>query len=231
MMYIIDSANLEQIRECVEYYPVAGVTTNPTIISREKTDFISLIKSIREIIGPDRMLHIQATSHNAEGIIKEAVSLQGIVGGDFYIKIPVNPEGLKATMALKKMGIKVTETAIFTQQQAMLAAIAGADFVAPYVNRLDNIVSDGVHVVGEIVDMFKVHGIKTKVLAASFKTVEQIHKIAMVGAHAVTINADLFQTLTYHPLTQYAIDDFIADWESCYGKVDILQIIENQKNK
>ncbi len=231
MMYIIDSANLEQIRECVEYYPVAGVTTNPTIISREKTDFISLIKSIREIIGPDRMLHIQATSQEAEGIIKEAVSLQGIVGGDFYIKIPVNPEGLKATMALKKMGIKVTETAIFTQQQAMLAAIAGADFVAPYVNRLDNIVSDGVHVVGEIVDMFKSHGIKTKVLAASFKTVEQIHKIAMVGAHAVTISADLFQTLTYHPLTQYAIDDFIADWESCYGKVDILQIIENQKNK
>ena len=79
--------------------------------------------------------------------------------------------------------------------------------------------------------MFKIHDIKTKVLAASFKTVEQIHKIAMVGAQAVTISADLFQTLTYHPLTQYAIDDFIADWESCYGKVDILQIIENQKNK
>jgi fructose-6-phosphate aldolase 2 len=229
MMYIIDSANLDKIRECVEFYPVAGVTTNPTIISREKTDFISLIKSIREIIGPDRMLHIQATSHDAEGIIKEAVALQGIVGGDFYIKIPVNPEGLKATMALKKMGIKVTETAIFTQQQAMLSAIAGADFVAPYVNRLDNIVSDGVHVVGEIVDMFKVHDIKTKVLAASFKTVEQIHKIAMVGAQAVTISTDLFQTLTYHPLTQYAIDDFIADWESVYGKVNILQIIEGQK--
>ena len=214
MMYIIDSANLDQIRECVEFYPVAGVTTNPTIISREKTDFISLIKSIREIIGPDRMLHIQATSHDAAGIIKEAVSLQGIVGGDFYIKIPVNAEGLKATMALKKMGIKVTETAIFTQQQAMLSAIAGADFVAPYVNRLDNIVSDGVHVVGEIVDMFKIHDIKTKVLAASFKTVEQIHKIAMSGAQAVTISADLFRTLIYHPLTQYAIDDFMADWES-----------------
>ncbi len=230
MMYIIDSANLEHIRECVEFYPVAGVTTNPTIISREKTDFISLIKSIREIIGPDRMLHIQATSHDAEGIIKEAVALQGIVGGDFYIKIPVNPEGLKATMALKKMGIKVTETAIFTQQQAMLAAKAGADFVAPYVNRLDNIVSDGVHVVGEIVDMFKMHDIKTKVLAASFKTVEQIHKIAMVGAQAVTISTDLFHTLTYHPLTQYAIDDFIADWEACYGKVNILQIIDGQKD-
>ena len=229
MMYIIDSANLEKIRECVEFYPVAGVTTNPTIISREKTDFISLIKSIREIIGPDRMFHIQTTALDAENIIKEAVALQEIVGGDFYIKIPICPEGLKATMALKKQGIKVTETAIFTQQQAMLAAIAGADFVAPYVNRLDNIVSDGVHVVGEIVEMFKQHNINSKVLAASFKTVEQVHKIAMVGGHAVTINTDLFQTLTYHPLTQYAIDDFIVDWESCYGKTDIMGLIEQSK--
>jgi len=231
MMYIIDSANLEKIRECVEFYPVAGVTTNPTIISREKTDFITLIKKIREIIGPDRMLHIQATALDAEGIVKEAVTLQGIVGGDFYIKIPISPEGLKATMALRKMGIKVTETAIFTQQQALLSALAGADFVAPYVNRLDNIVSDGVHVVGEIVDMFKIHDIKTKVLAASFKTVEQVHKIAMSGAHAVTISTDLFSTLTYHPLTQYAIDDFIADWESCYGKVDIMGLIEQSKQQ
>ena len=229
MMYIIDSANLEKIRECVEFYPVAGVTTNPTIISREKTDFITLIKSIREIIGPDRMFHIQTTALDAAQIVKEAVALKEIVGGDFYIKIPVGPEGLKATMALKKMGIKVTETAIFTQQQAMLAAIAGADFVAPYVNRLDNIVSDGVHVVGEIVEMFKQHNINSKVLAASFKTVEQVHKIAMVGGHAVTINTDLFQTLTYHPLTQYAIDDFIVDWESCYGKVDIMTLIEQSK--
>lgn len=229
MMYIIDSANLEKIRECVEFYPVAGVTTNPTIISREKTDFITLIKSIREIIGPDRMFHIQTTALDAENIVKEAVALQETVGGDFYIKIPICPEGLKATMALKKMGIKVTETAIFTQQQAMLAAIAGADFVAPYVNRLDNIVSDGVHVVGEIVEMFKQHNINSKVLAASFKTVEQVHKIAMVGGHAVTINTDLFQTLTYHPLTQYAIDDFIVDWESCYGKVDIMSLINKSK--
>jgi len=230
MMYIIDSANLEKIRECVEFYPVDGVTTNPTIISREHTGFIPLIKGIREIIGLDKMLHIQATSSDAEGIIKEAIALNEIVRGNFYIKIPISPEGLKATMALKKMGIKVTETAIFTQQQAMIAAKAGADFVAPYVNRLDNIVSDGVHVVGEISEMFKRHNIETKVLAASFKTVEQIHKIAMVGADAVTINADLFPTLTYHPLTQYAIDDFMADWDACYGKVTVLDLC-NQENK
>ena len=108
-------------------------------------------------------------------------------------------------------------TAIFTQQQALLAANAGADFVAPYINRLDNIVSDGVHVVEEIVNMFKMYDIKTKILAASFKNVEQVHKVAMTGAGAVTVNPDIFDMLIYHPLTYYAIDDFCKDWETVYG--------------
>lgn len=228
MMYIIDTANLDQIRKCVEFYPIAGVTTNPTIISRENTDFVKLIKDIRDIIGPDLMLHVQVTASKADDIVKEALLLKEAVGGNFYVKIPISQEGLKATSILHKMGIKVTETAIFTQQQALIAALAGADFVAPYVNRLDNIVSDGVQVVSEIVDMFKAHDIKTKVLAASFKTVEQIHKIAMSGCHSVTINPELFETLTYHPMTQYAIDDFNADWESVYGRKSISQIFEGK---
>ncbi len=229
MLYIIDSAHIEEIRRCVEYYPVDGVTTNPTIISKEKSDFVELVKTIRSIIGPDRMLHIQTTAAQCDDIVKEAVALQELVGGDFYIKIPVSPEGLKATRILSQKGIKVTETAIFTQQQAMIAAKAGASFVAPYVNRLDNIVSDGVHVVGEIVDMFREHNIHScKVLAASFKTVEQIHKIALVGTHAVTLQPSLFEQLVYHPLTLYAIDDFEKDWESVYGNKTILQLIQEK---
>ena len=228
MMYIIDTANLEDIKRCVEFYPVAGVTTNPTIISKENTDFLKLIKEIREIIGPDMMLHVQVTAAKCDDIVKEALLLKEAVGGNFYVKIPISPEGLKATSILHKMGIKVTETAIFTQQQALIAALAGADFVAPYVNRLDNIVSDGVQVVDEIVQLFKKHDIKTKVLAASFKTVEQIHKIAMTGCQSVTINPALFETLTYHPMTQYAIDDFNADWESIYGKESIAEICEGK---
>ena len=94
---------------------------------------------------------------------------------------------------------------------------SGADFVAPYINRLDNIVSDGVHVVSEIVDMFNMHKINTKILAASFKNVEQVHKVAMTGADAVTVNPDIFDMLIYHPLTYYAIDDFSKDWEMVYG--------------
>lgn len=226
MLYIIDSAHIDEIKHCVDYYPIDGVTTNPTIISREKSDFVSLVREIRHIIGPDRMLHIQTTASVCDDIVKEAEALQELVGGDFYIKIPISPEGLKATRILSQKGIKVTETAIFTQQQAMIAAKAGASFVAPYVNRLDNIVSDGVHVVGEIVDMFREHNINNcKVLAASFKTVEQIHKIALVGAHSVTLQPSLYEQLVYHPLTLYAIDDFEKDWEGVYGKKTILELI------
>lgn len=225
MMYIIDSADTKKIKRCVDFYPVAGVTTNPTIISKENADFLNLIKTIRDIIGSEKMFHIQTTSDNAENIIKEAIALKEIVGDNFYIKIPISAEGLKAIMLLKKMNINITATAIFTPQQAMLAAEAGADFVAPYVNRLDNIVSDGVHVVEEIVKMFRAQNIPCKVLAASFKTVEQIHKIALVGGDSVTISPELFELLTYHPMTQYAIDDFNVDWESIYGKNSILDLL------
>lgn len=230
MYYIIDSANTDEIRRCAEFYPLDGVTTNPTIISREHNgDFVTLIKTIREIIGPDRMFHIQTTASTAEGIVKEAHALREVVGGDFYIKIPVSPEGLKATMRLKKEGIKVTVTAIFTQQQALIAACAGADFVAPYVNRLDNIVSDGVLVVSEIVELFKKHNINSKVLAASFKSVEQVHKTVMSGAQAITLAPKLFENLIYHPLTLNAISDFNRDWESVYGERDILGLINGEQ--
>ena len=228
MLYILDTANIEEIRRCVEFYPVSGVTTNPTIISKEHTGFLGLIKTIRKVIGPDRMFHIQTTGATAEAIVKEAQLLAECVGGDFYVKIPITPEGIKATMALKKLGIKVTETAIFTPQQALIAAKAGADFVAPYVNRLDNIVSDGVQVVEEIVKLFRNYNLDCRVLAASFKTVEQVHKIALTGCHAVTVASEVIDALLYHPMTQYAIDDFNVDWESVYGKETILDMFEKK---
>lgn len=226
MEFIIDTAQLDAIKKCAEFYPIDGVTTNPTIISREHTDFKKLICEIRSIIGPDKMLHIQTTSDHAADIVEEAKALQETVGGDFYIKIPISPDGLKAAMELKKIGIKVTMTAIFTQQQALIAAKAGVDYVAPYINRLDNIVSDGVHVVEEIAQIFNYNNIKTKVLAASFKTVEQVHKVALAGGHAVTIAPDLYEKLVYHPLTLYAVDDFSHDWESVYGSKKILDLLK-----
>ena len=222
MLYIIDTANLEQIAHCNEFYPIDGVTTNPTIISRENCDFKKLITSIREIIGPDKMLHIQTTATDADQIVEEAKALRELLGENFYIKIPITEDGLKATMELKKIGIGVTVTAIFTQQQALMAAKAGADFVAPYINRLDNIVSDGVHVVEEIVKMFNLYGIKTKVLAASFKNAEQVHKCASVGCHSVTVTDDIMKLLISHPMTDAAIAGFEKDWAGVYGDKSIL---------
>ena len=192
MLYIIDTANVDQIRRCNEFFPIAGVTTNPTIISKEKRDFVELIKEIRSIIGPDKMLHVQTTQEKCSDIIAEAEALRDIAGDNFYVKIPIGPEGLKATMALAKRGINVTVTAIFTQQQAMLAASAGAKFVAPYVNRLDNLLSDGIHVVEEIEEMFRTNHVETKVLAASFKTIVARMNTACDGGSSMVFKSALY---------------------------------------
>ena len=222
MLYILDTADIEDIRHCNEFYPLAGVTTNPTIISREHADFWNLVKEIREIIGDDKMLHVQTTQKTAEGIIEEAKLLKEELGGVFYVKIPICEEGLKATMALKKMGIGVTMTAIFTPAQALIAAKAGADFVAPYVNRLDNIIADGCEVVKEIVRQLEIYNLNCKVLAASFRTAEQVHKCASAGCHSVTVAADILKTVISHPMTDAAIAGFDKDWTSVYGDKTIL---------
>ena len=222
MLYILDTADLEAIRHCNEFYPLAGVTTNPSIISKAKTDFWKLVKEIRNIIGEDKMLHVQTTQKTADKIVEEAKLLKKELGGDFYVKIPIGEEGLKATMMLKKIGIGVTMTAIFTPTQALIAAKAGADFVAPYVNRLDNIIGDGTEVVAEIVEELAVHDMDCKVLAASFKNAEQVHKCAMAGCQSVTVTADILKNLISHPMTDAAVAGFDKDWQSVYGDKTIL---------
>ncbi len=223
MLYILDTADIEDIRHCNEFYPLAGVTTNPTIISREHADFWNLVKEIREIIGDDKMLHVQTTQKTAKGIIEEAKLLKEELGGVFYVKIPICEEGLKATMALKKMGIGVTMTAIFTPAQALIAAKAGADFVAPYVNRLDNIIADGCEVVKEIVRQLEIYNLNCKVLAASFRTAEQVHKCASSGCHSVTVSAKILKSLIVNPMTDVAVRAFERDWEEAYGDKTILE--------
>lgn len=222
MLYILDTADLDAIKHFNEYYPLAGVTTNPTIISKEKADFWKLVKGIREIIGKDKMLHVQTVQTTAEKMVEEAKLLKKELGGEFYVKIPICEEGLKATKELKKLGIGVTMTAIFTPPQALLAAQAGASFVAPYVNRLDNIIGDGTEVVSEIVSQLKNYGFDCKVLAASFKTAEVVHKCAMVGCHAVTVSADILEKILSHPMTESAVEGFKKDWHEVYGVKTIL---------
>ncbi len=225
MKYLIDTASPETIRRYCETFPISGVTTNPTIISKEKSEFRPLIRTIREIIGPERMLVVQTTASDAGEIVSEAEKLREVAGDPFYIKIPVTAEGLKAIPRCKKLGIGVTVTTVFTPQQALLAAVAGADYVAPFVNRLDNIAADGARVVGEIVELFKRNGLGTRVLAASFKNVEQIHRVSLAGADAVTIHPDLFDLLLSHPLTASAIDAFTRDWKAVYGDKKISDLL------
>lgn len=218
MQYILDTADVNFIKKAVDLYPIAGVTTNPTIIAKEKKDFKEIIQGIREVIGQDLMLHVQCLSLKAEGIVKEALYINELAKGNVYVKIPVIPEGIKAMKILKEKNIKITATAIFTPQQALMAATAGADYVAPYVDRLDNISADGVKVVSEIVELLKINNLEAKVLAASFKNVEQVHKVCLAGAQSVTVNKDLFEKLIYHPLTEWSVNTFISDWENQYGK-------------
>lgn len=224
MLYILDTADLAAIKHCNEFYPLAGVTTNPSIIAKEKTDFWKLVKEIRSIIGEEKMLHVQTTQKEASKIVEEAKLLKEQLKGDFYVKIPIGEEGLKATMELKELGIGVTMTAIFTPAQALMAAMAGASFVAPYVNRLDNIIGDGTEVVAEIVKQFKLYGCECKVLAASFKNAEQVHKCASAGCHSVTVAADILKMVISHPMTDAAIAGFDKDWADTYGEKSIAEL-------
>ncbi|NFL66865.1 fructose-6-phosphate aldolase [Clostridium botulinum] len=222
MIYILDTANLQEIKRAYEFYPMEGITTNPYIISKEREDFIKILKNIREIIGNDSMLHAQVLSLKAEDMIEEAKYIARQVGGNIYIKIPVTPDGIKAIKILNKEGYKITATAIFTAQQALIAAKAGANFVAPYVNRIDNISGNGVEVVGEIIELLELNNLNTKVLAASFKNVQQVNEVALRGCQSVTVGIDIMDKLIEHPLTELSVKQFINDWKNAYNKITVL---------
>lgn len=222
MIYILDTADLAAIKHCDEFYPLSGVTTNPSIIAKEKGDFWQILKEIRGVIGNDKMLHVQTVQTTAKKMVEEAKLIKEKIGGDIYIKIPIGEEGLKAVPMIKNLGIGVTMTAIFTPAQALMAAKAGADFVAPYVNRLDNILGDGTNVVAEIVQQFEIYGLDCKVLAASFKNAEQVHRCALCGCHSVTVSADVLKSLITHPMTDAAVEGFERDWKGVYGDKTIL---------
>ena len=191
MKLIVDHADLDQIKEMFEYFPVSGVTTNPTIITRTGKDPYEVLKSIREFIGPDAELHAQVISSDAEGMMAEAKVMRETVGGNFFVKIPTTKEGLKAIKNLKKEGFKVTATAVYTSIQAYLAAEAGADYVAPYLNRIDNLGYDGIQTACDIHDIFENNGYQTKVLAASFKNTQQVLELAKYGVGAATVAPDV----------------------------------------
>lgn len=226
MKLILDTANLKDIRYFNEYYPIVGVTTNPTILSKEGGDVISLLKEIRAIIGSDKELHVQVTETEYEKIVEEAQAIVELLGENTYVKIPATDVGLKATSYLSKIGVKITVTAILTAAQAMLASNAGASYVAPYVSRLENICADGIGTVADIAEIFSISGTDTEILAASFKTAKEVLDVAVVGCHAATVGSEIMHKLLSHTTTDSSIAGFASDWKNAFGNTTILQLIK-----
>lgn len=218
MEILIDSANLDSIRELNTLFPIDGVTTNPTIIVKEKKPFLPLLKEIRNIIGEEKMLFAQVLHEKAEDMLEEGLQLNEEIGGKLYVKIPVTDEGIKAIKFLKTKGIKTLATTIYTPMQAFIAAKAGAEYVAPYVNRIDNLAGNGVQVVTEIVKIFERHHLPCKVLAASFKNTQQVHHVCLEGAHGITAAPDIIKALIAHPSTDLNVNQFKIDWLQYYGE-------------
>jgi fructose-6-phosphate aldolase 2 len=213
-----DIADLKELRELYAFFPLEGVTTNPTIINHTKQKLSATIEGIQQLVGSG-MIHVQMISVESDDMVREAKKYRSYFdfGDNFYAKIPVTANGYHAMKILKDAGINVTATAIFTQQQALVAMKAGADFVAPYVSRLDNISSHGIQVVGDIVQNIATYRLNRKVLAASFKTVDQIYHVSMAGAHSATIGAELLQQLIKHPMTDIGVKQFEIDAEGLYN--------------
>ncbi|RBW68510.1 transaldolase family protein [Bacillus taeanensis] len=218
MKLLIDSANLQSIRELHTLFPIDGVTTNPTIIVKEKSPFLPLLKEIRSIIGEEKMLFAQVLDERAEGMVEEGIHLNEELGGNLCVKVPVTDEGIKAIKLLKAKGVKTLATTIYTPMQAFLAAKAGAEYVAPYVNRIDNLTGNGVHVVSEIVKMFERHQLPCKVIAASFKNTQQVHRVCLEGAHGITAAPDIIKALITHPSTEMNVKQFVNEWKHFYGE-------------
>lgn len=216
MELYLDTGNLNEIKELSDILPIDGVTTNPTLVSKEGKNIINLLDEIIEVIGEDKIIHAQVVSKDYQGMIKEAEFLSNRYK-NIYVKIPVTIDGLKAIKKLSKEGIKTTATAVFTAHQATLAAKAGACYVAPYVNRLDNISGEGVKLVKDIIKIIDNYNFDTKVIAASFKSSQQVIDVIKEGVHSITVPADVIKNMMGHPLTDYSVDKFLSDWEKVFG--------------
>lgn len=219
MKLLIDDANIEKIRKIYEFYTIDGVTTNPSILSKTGRNPYEVLKEIRNLLGNDAELHVQVVSNTADEMILEGHKIANELGKNTYIKIPTIPEGLKAMKVLHSEGYNITATAIYTPLQAYLAAKAGADYAAPYVNRIDNLGTNGIEVTRKIHDIFKNNGFKTEILAASFKNSLQVLELCEYGVGAATVAPDIIEGFINNATNvSSAVQDFTDDFEKLCGK-------------
>lgn len=211
MKFFIDTANPDEIRKAYEMGVIDGVTTNPTLISKENRDFPSLIEEICKIIQ-GLPISLEVISLKAEGMIEEARTLAKI-GENIVVKIPMTAEGLKAIKVLVSEGIKTNTTLVFSATQALLAAKAGTTYVSPFIGRLDDISQTGMDLIEQIVTIFENYGFDSEVIVASVRSPIHVLEAALIGADVATIPYKVIEQLVQHPLTDIGIERFLADWK------------------
>lgn len=226
MEFMLDTVNLEKIRYYHAILPLAGVTSNPTILKQAgNIDFYDHLKEIQSIIG-SASLHVQVVGETTEEIIADAEQILAYLGKEVYIKIPVNEAGLIAIKQLKKQAVRITATAIYTEIQGYLAIAAGADYLAPYYNRMENLNIDAADIIGALVAEITRTKSNSKVLAASFKNVAQLNTACRVGAHAITAGPDIFDQAFKMPAIQQAVTDFHNDWRETFSVETVKELSE-----
>lgn len=217
MELILDTANLDAIRELDSLLNVTGVTTNPSIIAKSGMSPEEVIDGLVGCLRPDQKIFIQTVRTDFEGMMEEARYICGLRPENMYVKIPVTHNGLRAIKAAKEEGLGVLSTAIYSADEAFLAAMNGADYLAPYVNRMSNY-GDGVAMVTELIQMLAVQGLPAKVIAASFKNSWQVHELIRTGIQAVTAPPEVVYSMIGHPGTEIAVSEFTRDWDAAFGR-------------
>ena len=220
MELVLDTADLDAIKDLDQLLNVAGVTTNPSIIAKSGKQPEEIINGLVEYLRPDQTLFVQTVQTSYEGILEEARAICALRDKNTYVKIPCTHDGLRAIKAAKAEGLNVLATAIYSADVAFMAALNGADYLAPYVNRMCNY-GDGIEQVTDLLTMLERAGLATKVLAASFKNVYQVHELLLAGIQAVTIPPSVAYGLVDHPGIPVAVDQFSADWERAFGRTTL----------
>lgn len=217
MELIVDSAELSVVKELDELLTVAGVTTNPTFIARTGKSPDQVIADLVGYLRPDQKFFVQVVSTTCAGMLEEARAINLLRSKETYAKIPVTRDGLRAIKAAKKEGLNVLATGIHSAMQGFLAAQNGADYLAPYANRMCNY-GDGIGQVIDLIQMLAVNGMDTKVMAASFKNVDQMRELIAAGIQAITVAPEVIDLAIDHPGTAAAVDAFSQNWRAAYGR-------------
>ncbi len=215
MKFFIDTANIDEIKEANSWGILDGVTTNPSLIAKEGRNFEEVVKEITDIV--DGPISAEVVSLESEGMLEESRELAKI-HKNIVIKVPMTKEGLKAVSQLSKESIKTNVTLIFSANQALLAAKAGASYVSPFIGRLDDISTDGMRLIQDVSDIFNTFGIETEIIAASIRHPMHVIDCALSGADIATIPFKIFNQMFNHPLTNSGIDQFLKDWETVKDK-------------